>query len=181
MCLWHNATGRCSCTRHEALLLQGAKRPAAPTLVSDAMPKALEMNADAWNHLDDRSRVLVHHVSRLMGVLTHPTQSRDDYVLRPIAAEATVALESLLEQMQGAPELAAHLRTLQRFDIALAAWRRSVAEASPLLARYQTALLQQAAQIVTSCLHVGALAASEAARVLVIRGDPPGRPGPPQP
>ena len=139
------------------------------------------MNADAWNQLADRSRVLVHHVSRLMGVLTHPTQSPDDHVLRPIAAEAAVALESLLVQMQGAPELAAHMRALQRFDIALAAWRRSVDEASPLVARYQTALLQQAAQIVTSCLHVGALAASESARVLVIRGDPSGRPSPPPP
>ncbi len=133
--------------------------------------KAPELNADAWNELAERSRVLVHHVSRLLGTLTHPTQSLDEFVLVPIAAEAAVALEALVEQMSTAPELAAHLRTLQRFDIALAAWRRSVADASPLALRYQRALLQQAAQVVTSCLHVEALSASESARVLVSRHD----------
>ncbi len=139
------------------------------------------MNADAWNQLADRSRVLVHHVSRLMGVLTHPTQSREDHVLRPIAAEAAVALQSLLDRMQGAPELAAHMRTIQRFDVALAAWRRSVGEASPLMARYQTALLQQAAQVATSCLHVESLSTSESARVLVTRADLAGRSSPTPP
>jgi hypothetical protein len=139
------------------------------------------MNADAWNQLADRSRTLVHHASRLMGVLTHPTQSRDERVLAPIAAEAAIALESLLAEMGAAPELAAHTRTLQRFDIALAAWRRSVADASPLAPRYQTALLQQAAQVVTSCLHVEALSASESARVLVTRHDLGGRASPPPP
>ena len=100
------------------------------------------MNTDDWNQLTERSRVLVHHVSRLLGVLTHPTQSHDEFVHAPIAAEAAVALDSLVEQMSAAPELAAHLRTIQRFEIALAAWRRSVAEASPLAMRYQRALLQ---------------------------------------
>ena len=139
------------------------------------------MNADAWNHLADSSRVLVHHASRLMGVLTHPTQSRDDLMLGPIAAEAAFALQQLLEAMSAAPELAAHMRTLQRFDIALAAWRRSVADASPLAPRYQTALLQQAAQVVTSCLHVGALSDSESARTLVMRRDTGGHASPPPP
>ena len=134
-------------------------------------PKAPELNADAWNELAARSRVLVHHVSRLLGTLTHPTQSHDEFVLGPIAAEAAVALATLLDSMADAPELAGHMRTLQRFDIALAAWRRSVAEASPLAMRYQRALLQQAAQVVTSCLHVEALSASESARVLVTRHD----------
>ena len=139
------------------------------------------MNADAWNHLADRSRALVHHASRLMGVLTHPTQSHDDLVLAPIAAQAALALESLLAEMAAAPELAAHTRTVRRFDIALAAWRRSVADASPIAPRYQTALLQQAAQVVTSCLHVEALSASESARVLVTRRDLGGRASPPPP
>ena len=139
------------------------------------------MNADAWNHLADRSRVLVHHASRLMGVLTHPTQSQDDRTLGPIAAESAFALQQLLEAMAAAPELAAHARALQRFDIALAAWRRSVAEASPLVPRYQTALLQQAAQVVTSCLHVGALSDSESARTLVIRREGGGHASPPPP
>jgi len=139
------------------------------------------MNADAWNVLADRSRALVHHASRLMGALTHPTQSRDPRLLAPLAAETATALERLLAEMTAAPELAAHARTLQRFDIALAAWRRSVADAGPLTHRYQTALLQQAAQVVTSSLHVEALSASESARVLVTRGDLAGRPGPPPP
>jgi len=139
------------------------------------------MNADAWNQLADRSRTLVHHASRLMGVLTHPTQSHDEHVMAPIAAESAAALESLLAEMVAAPELAAHTRTIQRFDIALAAWRRSVADASPLAPRYQTALLQQAAQVVTSCLHVEALSASESARVLVTRRDLGGRASPPPP
>ena len=139
------------------------------------------MNADAWNHLADQSRALVHHASRLMGVLTHPTQSHDERVLVPIAAEAAVALESLLAGMAAAPELAAHTRTIQRFDVALAAWRRSVAEASPIAPRYQTALLQQATQVVTSCLHVAALSASESARVFVTRNDLGGRASPPPP
>jgi len=139
------------------------------------------MNADAWNHLADRSRVLVHHASGLMGVLTHPTQSRDERTLGPIAAETAFALQLLLESMAAAPELAAHARNLQRFDIALAAWRRSVAEGSPLVARYQTALLQQAAQVVTSCLHVGALSDSESARTLVMRRDAGGHASPTPP
>jgi len=139
------------------------------------------MNADAWNHLADNSRVLVHHASRLMGVLTHPTQSPDDLTLGPIAAEAAFALQRLLEAMTAAPELAAHMRTLQRFEIALAAWRRSVTDASPLAQRYQTALLQQAAQVVTSCLHVGALSDSESARTLVTRRDVGGHASPPPP
>jgi hypothetical protein len=143
--------------------------------------KAPDMNADAWNQLAERSRTLVHHASRLMGVLTHPTQSHDEAVVAPIAAESAAALESLLGGMAAAPELAAHTRTIQRFDIALAAWRRSVREASALAPRYQTALLQQAAQGVTSCLHVEALSASEAARVLVARGDLGGRAGTPPP
>ena len=139
------------------------------------------MNADAWIQLAERSRVLVHHASQLMGVLTHPTQSHDEQVLAPIAAEAAIALESLLAAMAAAPELAAHTRTIQRFDIALAAWRRSVVDTSPLAPRYQTALLQQAAQVVTSCLHVEALSASESARVLVTRHDLTGRASPPPP
>ena len=139
------------------------------------------MNADAWKQLADRSRTLVHHASSLMGALTHPTQSHDERVMAPIATESAAALESLLAEMVAAPELAAHTRTIQRFDIALAAWRRSVSDASPLAPRYQTALLQQAAQGVTSCLHVEALAASEAARVLVSRRDLGGRASPPPP
>ena len=137
------------------------------------------MNAAAWNQLAERSRVLVHQASLLMGVLTHPTQSVDAAALAPLAVDAAVALESLLAAMVAAPELAAHTRTIQRFDIALAAWRRSVADASPLEQRYQTALLQQAAQVVTSCLHVEALSASESARVLVTRHDLGVRAAPP--
>ena len=139
------------------------------------------MNADDWNQLADRSRTLVHHASRLMGVLTHPTQSHEERLLGPIAAEAAVALEALLAAMATAPELAAHARTIQRFDIALAAWRRAVADTSPLAQRYQTALLQQAAQVVTSCLHVESLSANESQRVLVTRRDAAGRPSPPPP
>lgn len=139
------------------------------------------MNADAWTLLADRSRALVHHASRLMGTLTHPTQSREQRLLVPIAAETAAALARLLAEMAPAPELAAHARTLQRFDVALSAWRRSVADASPLTHRYQTALLQQAAQVVTSCLHVEALSASESARVLVTRGDLTGRASPTPP
>lgn len=175
MCPPRNATARSSCTCHEARRLPRDSRPGGPTLAAHANPKAPEVNADAWNQLADRSRVLVHHVSGLMALLTHPTRSRDDAGLRPIAAEATVALESLLAPMQGAPELAAHLRTIQRFDTALAAWRRSAAECSPLLPRYQTALLQQSAQVMTSCLHVESLSTSESARVLLSRGDLVGR------
>ena len=137
------------------------------------------MNDDAWNQLAERSRVLVHHASRLMGVLTHPAQARDPFVLGPIAAESAVALAALLAAVAAAPEFAAHLRTLQRFDIALAAWRRSVVDASPLAPRYQTALLQQAAQVVTSCLHVESTAAGESARMHVTRRDVGGFTNPP--
>jgi hypothetical protein len=129
------------------------------------------MNADAWNHLAHSSRVLVHHVSRLMGALTHPAPSHEDPLLGPSAVESALALQRLLEAMSVAPELAAHARTLQRFDTALAAWRRSVAEASPVSQRYQTALLQQAAHAVSSCLHIGALSDSESARTHVTRSE----------
>jgi hypothetical protein len=136
------------------------------------------MNADAWNLLAERSRALVHHASLLMGVLTHPTLSHDGAAQAPIAAQAGLAVDALLAELSVAPELAGHQRTIQRFDIALAAWQRSVAETSPLAQRYQIALLQQAAQVLTSCLHVEALAASESARMQVSRYDISGRPSP---
>ena len=129
------------------------------------------MNADAWNHLADSSRALVHHVSRLMGVLTHPAPMHDDPMLGVSAADSAAALHRLVGAMRAAPELAAHLRTLQRFDVALSAWRRSVTEGNPMAQRYQTALLQQAAHAVISCLHVGALSDSESARTFVTRDD----------
>ena len=61
---------------------------------------------------------------------------------------------------------------------ALAGARESARAAAQ---RYQTALLQQAAQVVTSCLHVEALSTSESARVLVTRTELAGRPSPPPP
>jgi hypothetical protein len=137
------------------------------------------MNADAWNQLADRSRVLVHHASRLMGVLTDPAQSHNPLVLGAIAGESAAALDALLAAMTAAPELAAHVRTIQRFDASLAAWRRCLLEASPLTQRYQTALLQQAAQVVTSSLHVEALSTSESARTHMTRRDVAERASPP--
>jgi hypothetical protein len=157
------------------------KRPGVRHSLQRDCPKALEMNAAAWNQLAERSRVLVHQASLLMGVLTHPTQSVDAAALAPLAADVAAALESLLAAMAAAPELAAHTRTIQRFDIALAAWCRSVVDASPVARRYQTALLQQAAQVMTSCLHVEALSTSESARVLVTRHDLGGHAVPPPP
>ena len=139
------------------------------------------MNAEAWYLLAYRSRTLVHQASMLMGALTHPAQAGNVPELSAFAAQAGTGVEALLEALATAPELDAHRRTIQRFDIALDAWRRSVADASPLVPRYQTALLQQAAQVVTSCLHVEALCASESARVLVTRTDLSGRPSPPPP
>ena len=138
------------------------------------------MNAEAWYLLAYRSRALVHQASMLMGALTS-AQTADAGELAAFAAQAASGVEGLLEALAAAPELAAHLRTIQRFDIALAAWRRSVAEASPVAQRYQTALLQQAAQVVTSCLHVEALCTSESARVLVSRADLSARAGSPPP
>ena len=141
-------------------------------------PKALEMNADAWNELADRSQQLVHCASQLMGVLAQPAQQQDPLALGSIAGQATVALQTLLPAMLAAPELAAHRRTIQRFDAALSDWRRSVTDESPLVARYQTALLQQAAQVVTSGLHVATLSTSESARVRIARRDIGGGPSP---
>ena len=136
------------------------------------------MNAEAWHLLACRSRALVHQASLLMGVLTHPAQANDAKALTAIATQASASLDDLLEALATAPELAAHQRTIQRFDIALVAWRRSVAEASPLAGRYQTALLRWAAQVVTSCLHVEALSANESARVLLAHTDLTGRQSP---
>ena len=138
------------------------------------------MNVDAWYLLACRSRALVHQASTLMGALTS-AEACDDGQMAAVAAQAATGVDGLLQALAAAPELAAHLRTIQRFDIALAAWCRSVAEASPVALRYQTALLQQAAQVVTSCLHVEALCTSETARGLVSRTDLAGRPGPPPP
>jgi len=129
------------------------------------------MNADAWNLLADRSQLLVHYTSQLMGVLAQPAPLQDPLALGSIAGQATVALNVLLAAMVAAPELAAHSRTIRRFDSALSDWRRSVTEDSPLVPRYQTVLLQQAAQVVTSGLHVAALSTSESVRVLVARKD----------
>ena len=138
------------------------------------------MNVEAWYLLAYRSRSLVHQASMLMGALTS-AQAVDAREAAALAAQAATGVEELLEALASAPELAAHQRTIQRFDIALAAWRRSVDEASPVALRYQKALLQQAAQVVTSCLHVEALCTSESARVLVSRTDLAVRPGPPSP
>ena len=137
------------------------------------------MDADAWNLLADRSQLLVHYASQLMAVLAQPAPQQDPLALGSIAGQATVALQTLLPAMLAAPELAAHRRTIQRFDAALSDWRRSVTDGSPLVARYQTALLQQAAQVVTSSLHVAALSASESARGLITRNDIGGRANPP--
>jgi hypothetical protein len=131
------------------------------------------MTSDDWTLLAERSRALVHSASLLMGVLTHPTQSRDH------RAQAASGADALLCVLSAAPELAAHHRTLHRFEAALAAWRRSIVDASPLAQRYQIALLQRAAQAVTTCLHVETLAASESARERVPRYDVNGRPSPP--
>ena len=136
------------------------------------------MNAEAWYLLAYRSRALVHQASMLMGALTSASAG-DAREMAAVAAQTATGVEGLLEALASAPELAAHLRTIQRFDIALTAWRRSVAEASPVAQRYQIALLQQAAQVVTSCLRVEALCTSESARVLVTRSDVSARPGPP--
>jgi len=137
------------------------------------------MTSDDWTLLAERSRALVHSASLLMGVLTHPTQSRDHRALAPLAAQAARGADALLCVLSAAPELAAHHRTLHRFEAALAAWRRSIVDASPLAQRYQIALLQRAAQAVTTCLHVETLAASESARERVPRYDVNGRPSPP--
>jgi hypothetical protein len=120
------------------------------------------MTSDDWTLLAERSRALVHSASLLMGVLTHASGA-----------------DALLCVLSAAPELAAHHRTLHRFEAALAAWRRSIVDASPLAQRYQIALLQRAAQAVTTCLHVETLAASESARERVPRYDVNGRPSPP--
>ena len=138
------------------------------------------MTVETWYLLAYRSRALVHQASILMGALTS-AQTGDARELASFAAQAASGVEGLLEALATAPELAAHQRTIQRFDMALAAWRRSVDEASPVAQRYQTALLQQAAQVVTSCLHVEALCTSESARVLVSRTDLTGRASPPSP
>jgi hypothetical protein len=129
------------------------------------------MDAAAWTQLADHSRALVHHTSRLMGALTLPARTGDEPLLRLIAADAAEAVDALLCEIASAPELAAHARTIERFDGALAAWRRAITDASPLARRYQTALLQQAAQVMTSCLHVESLANSESARVFITRRD----------
>ena len=123
------------------------------------------MNADAWNLLAERSRALVHHASLLMGTLTHPTIVVADDLRVANGARAAVSAEGLIAALAAAPELAAHLRTVQRFESALTAWQRSVGEGNPLERRYQTALLQQAAQVLISCLHVETLALGECARV----------------
>jgi hypothetical protein len=122
------------------------------------------MNADAWNLLAERSRALVHHASLLMGALTQPVLPPDDGARLAVAARAAVAAQGLLAALAAAPELAAHLRTVQRFESALAAWQRSVGETDPLERRYQAALLQQAVQALTACLHVETLAMDERAR-----------------
>jgi len=124
--------------------------------------KATEVNAEAWGLLAERSRALVHHASTLMGVLTQPLLD-DDASLRA-AAQAVVAMHALDDALAAAPELAAHRRALQRFDAALAAWRACVEAHGPLRQRHHTALLQQATQALTSCLHVQSLATSESAR-----------------
>lgn len=139
------------------------------------------MTADAWYLLACRSRALVHQASRLMGALTNPAQGGDPREPAAFAAQAASGVQALLEALATAPELAAHQRTIRRFDIALAAWRRSVAEESPVARRYQAALLQQAAQVLTACLYVEALCTSESARVLVTRADLTGRASPPPP
>jgi hypothetical protein len=138
---------------------------------SNAILKALDMNAAAWNLLAERSRALVHHASLLMGVLTHPTLADDADSRALVAGQVEDAVQALIAALSTTPELSAHLRTIQRFEMALSAWQRCVDECSPLTRRYQTALLQQAAQVLTSCLHVEGLSASESARVEVSRQD----------
>lgn len=138
-----------------------------------ATSKVRELNADAWGLLVERSRALVHNASSLMGVLTHPALPDDDadQAAGCAATDVALAARALDDTLASAPELAAHRRTIARFEVSLAAWRGSVADGSPLRRRYQTALLQQATQVLTSCLHVQALATSESERCTVSRQD----------
>ncbi|HYP32373.1 MAG TPA: hypothetical protein VES00_10915 [Burkholderiaceae bacterium] len=122
------------------------------------------MNAAARKPLADHSQLLVHYAAQLMGVLTQPPQSQDPLALGTIAGHATVALQTLRAEMISAPELAEQSGTIQRFDAALCDWRRSVIEESPHVTRYQTALLQQAAQVVNSGLDVAAWPTGASAR-----------------
>ncbi|MET0382268.1 MAG: hypothetical protein ABW032_02495 [Burkholderiaceae bacterium] len=129
------------------------------------------MNAVAWNLLAARSRALVHHASPLMGMLADPAMAGAGASRAPVAAQAALAAQALVAALSAAPELAAHQRTIQRFGVALAEWQRCVADDHPLTSRYQTALLQQATQVLTSCLHMEALSTSEAARSEITRQD----------
>jgi hypothetical protein len=129
------------------------------------------MDVAPWNLLAERSRGLVHHTSLLMGVLTHPTLADDADSRALVAGQVEGAVQALIGVLSAMPEFSAHQRTIQRFEAALSAWQRCVDDASPLTQRYQTALLQHAAQVLTSCLHVEALAVSESARVQVSRQD----------
>ncbi len=135
------------------------------------------MNAAAWNRLAEHSRALVHHVSLLMGILTHPTLADDDDSRAPVAARVATTARALTAALSIAPEFVAHQRDVLRFETALAAWERSVHVGSPIERRYQTALLQQGAQVLISCLHIEALAVSERARVDAVAFDLSGRQG----
>lgn len=142
------------------------------------------MNAAAWSLLAERSRVLVHHVSLLMGVLTHPTLWEDKSAQTSIADSVETATHELLAALSAAPELAAHQRTMLRFDTTLAGWQRSEGEHDALAGRYRTAVLQQAAQVLISGLHVEQLATTECVRFDLSLGDVIGRshaPGAPPP
>jgi len=139
------------------------------------------MTPDDWTLLAEGSRALVHHASLLMGVLTDPARANDRRAQAPLAQQAADSVAALLAALRRAPELTAHLRSIQKFEGALAAWRRAIVDGSALVSRYQTALLQQAAQVVTAGLHVAALAASESARELAPRYDTPPPPEPPTP
>ena len=98
----HEARLRCRSERAAGL------RHSLPTRSS----KALEMNADAWNQLADRSRALVHQASRLMGVLTHRRPARRPACSRRSPPRPRWRSAALLAEMAARrAELAAHVRT----------------------------------------------------------------------
>ena len=127
------------------------------------------MNVDAWTLLAARSRAFVHQASALLEALTRPQPTLPDLERLALADEVAQAAGALRTALATVPELAAHQRSLQRFVDALAAWQQSVREAHPLERRYQTALLQQAAQALISGLHVADLAQGECARIETAR------------
>ncbi len=143
-----------------------AARRALATL--SAMPSDVRhpTSSAAWTRLAMAADALARDASSLVALLAKagpdaPAPTEQRLVASARAADAATVVIELLAPL---PDLAQHARAALRFRSALLSWHGAVLESSPYELRFQAALMQHAAPLLTSALHLATLAHEERSR-----------------